>query len=214
MGWESYLPYLVHLAALTYLVCFLFRDQVYLRAFAIIGDGLYALFYLGTIEDPLWAMAYSLLNMVVNIVMISRLLHDRRERPLDDQALLLYQQFTGMTPGDFRRLLARGHWMEIDAPTRLCEEGQGLERLYYVVAGEITITRSGREIPAIAPRFIGEIAWLQKTPATATVSVAAGSRVIWWPATVLTELTTRHEGLRQSLAGLISSDLARKVAQG
>ena len=159
-------------------------------------------------------MGYSLLNMAVNVVMIGRLLHDRRELPLDDQALRLYQQFTGMTPGDFRRLLAKGSWHQPQAATPLCKEGAALDRLYYVLDGEISISRAGRDIPATAPRFIGEIAWLQKTPASATVVVGPGARYIAWPETALADLTGRHEGLKQSLSALISSDLARKVAQG
>lgn len=45
---------MVHLGAVLYLICFLFRDQVILRSFAIAGDFAYTAFYFGATDQPLW----------------------------------------------------------------------------------------------------------------------------------------------------------------
>ncbi len=60
--------------------------------------------------------------------------------------------------------------------------------------------------------FIGEVAYLKKTPASATVVAKAGSHYISWSHDELRKIVTRHDTLRQSLGNLLSADLALKVA--
>jgi hypothetical protein len=45
MGLNWVVPNLIHIGALCYLVCFLFRDQLWLRIFAVLGDLVYTGFY-------------------------------------------------------------------------------------------------------------------------------------------------------------------------
>jgi hypothetical protein len=213
MHFEQFLPYLIHVGALVYVCCFLFRDQLYLRFFAVVGDFIYTLFYYGTVKDPFWAVIYSLMNMGVNIVMMYLIVKDRREGTLDDRDLQLYQSFAGMAPGDFRRLKARGQWNTANEDTVLTTEGQHLQRLHYVVSGDVEITKSGRNIPVSGKLFIGEIAYLQRVPASATVVAKPGCTYISWSHDDLAKLTTKHEGLKQSLGNLLSADLAMKVAR-
>lgn len=213
MELQAFLPYLVHLGALVYVVCFLFRDQLWLRSFAILGDLFYMAFYFGSLDDPFWPMSYNLLSVLVNFAMIGVLLHDQRERPLDDRDMLLYQAFAGMSPGDFRRFRAKGVWTVADAETPLVTEGQAVDHLHYILVGAFEITKSGRQIAAEGPRFIGEIAYLQNVPATASVRAMPGCTYISWHHAALEAVTSRHDGLRQSLARLLSADLAMKVAK-
>jgi hypothetical protein len=131
-------PYLIHLGAVCYLICFLFRDQLQLRFFAIAGDALYTAYYFEAAAEPLWsAIVYSSLNICINLFMIGIILQDRRQTPLGDNDLRLYQSFTGMTPGDFRRLSRIGKWHSATDATVLTEEGKSLDRLFYVLEGDI-----------------------------------------------------------------------------
>ena len=61
----------VHVGAMLYLVCFLFRDQIWLRSFAIAGDVAYVTYYYNISEQPLWsAILWNIPNAVINIAMI------------------------------------------------------------------------------------------------------------------------------------------------
>jgi hypothetical protein len=213
MPFEQYLPYLIHVGALVYVCCFLFRDQLYLRFFAIIGDLIYTLFYYGTVKDPFFAVIYSLMNMMVNIVMMYLIINDRREGTLDDKAMQLYQSFTGMMPGDFRRLLKVGTWHTADADVALTSENQPVDKLYYILSGDVSINKAGREIPISGKHFIGEIAYLQKTPASATVIAKPGCTYMSWTHQDLLKVSEKNDGLKSSLGTLLSADLARKVAR-
>jgi CRP-like cAMP-binding protein len=207
-------PYLIHLGALCYLVCFLFRDQLKLRIFAVLGDIIYTGFYFVAADQPLWsAIVYSTLNIIINFVMMSMILNDRRQTTLGDNDLRLYQSFPGMTPGDFRRLTRMGKWHRADASEILTEEGKPPERLYYVLEGSMELRKGDRNSILPAGIFIGEIAYLKNTPASATVVAKPGTQFMAWNQSDLKKFTERHDSLKQSLNLLLSTDLAAKVAR-
>jgi Cyclic nucleotide-binding domain len=213
LGLEWIVPYLIHVGAMCYLICFVFRDQLWLRIFAVLGDLVYTAFYFTAADLPLWsAIVYSTLNVMINLAMIGGILNDRRMSPLDDNDLSLYQKFQGMTPGDFRRLRKIGKWYKAEDSHVLTTEGAGLNNLYYVVTGDITVKKGERDIPVKAGLFIGEVAFLKNVPASATVTAKPGTRYIAWSHDELKKMTSRHETLKLSLGNLLSSDLAVKVA--
>jgi Cyclic nucleotide-binding domain len=212
-AFEWLIPLLIHIGAVCYLVCFLFRDQLWLRIFAVLGDIVYTAFYFTAADVPLWtAIIYSSLNVTINFVMIGLILNDRRMTNLADNDLRLYQKFHGMTPGDFRRLCKIGTWRKAKDDHTLTTEGSALQRLYYVVEGEVEVKKGERVIPVKSGIFIGEVAYLKNTPASATVVAKAGAHYISWSHDELKKIVTRHESLKQSLATLLSADLAVKVA--
>jgi RNAse (barnase) inhibitor barstar len=211
---ETILPHAVHVGALLYMVCFLFRDQLYLRLFAVLGDIVYTLFYYGTVADPFWAMLYSTINMAINIVMMGLILRDRQMTPLSDDEMSLFQNLRGLNPGQFRRLMKMGNWNKVQNETTLTEEGKDLDRLHYVLTGDVEVDKSGRKIKVDPAVFIGELAYLRKKPATATVRVKPGAVVVSWAHKDLERVTAKDDGLAAVLGTLLSNDLAEKVARG
>ncbi len=72
---------LVHVGAVLYLVCFVFRNQIWLRSFAIAGDLFYMAYYYLAAEQPLWeAILWSIPAIVINVFMIYLILNDSRLR--------------------------------------------------------------------------------------------------------------------------------------
>ncbi len=209
-SWEI----LAHIGAILYLVCFTFRNQLLLRSFAILGEICLMTYYITYGEGPLWTlMFYSAMNMLINFVMIGLILRDQRHSTMSDNDMKLYQGFGAMTPGDFRRLTRIGGWNKASEATVLTKEGEPVKALHYILDGGITIIKAGREIPVDPKMFVGEIAYLKNTPASATVTVAPGTTFITWPYEALNKLTEKNPELKQSLMGLLGSDLAHKVAR-
>jgi len=212
---ESVAQHLIHVGAILYLICFLFRDQIALRMFALAGDLAYTAYYYTAASQPLWeAIIWIIPNMGINIVMIALILRDRRMTMLSDDEMSLYQNLRGINPGQFRRLIKTGHWQRISETTTLTEEGQQLDKLHYVLHGDVEVDKAGRKIKVDPAVFIGELAFLRKKPATATVKVAPGAVVVSWPHAALAAITAKDEGLNNALALLLNADLAEKVARG
>jgi hypothetical protein len=205
---------LVHIGALLYLACFLFRNQIILRLLAIGGDIVYTIYYYIAAEIPLWnAMYWSILTIAINVVMIAVILNEKRAPALGDDELDLFRRFSSMTPRQFRQLAAQGHWMRNSEIETLTLEGGSLDKLYYVLEGELTVVKLGQTIQVAAPVFIGELAYLRQKPATATVRVAPGARYMVWEHTALGRITGKDTDFKAALNALINADMAEKMAR-
>jgi hypothetical protein len=204
---------LVHVAALFTLFCFLFRDQIKLRGFAAIGDLLLSLYYFVAFPEPLWnPMVWSLLNVVINTVMILLILKDGREGGMSDDELSLFRNLDVLTPGQFRKLAKIGTWHRAEAVTTLTREGEKLDVLYYVLNGTVTVIKAGRSLTVDPKLFIGELAFLRQRGATATVTAAEASHYISWDHDDLQNLFRRDDDLRTAMHLLMGRDVAEKMA--
>jgi Cyclic nucleotide-binding domain len=205
---------LVHLGALLYLVCFMFRNQLVLRLLAVAGDICYSAYFFVAADRPLWsAMTWSLLNVAVNLFMIALILREARMSDLADHELNLFRNLRGLSPGQFRKLMKVGQWHNAEIREQLTEEGKMPDRLYYVLEGQVQLRKSGREIPVEPSLFIGELAYLRGKPATATVHVEPKSVYVSWSHQNLNDLFSRSEEMRSAMAMLLNNDLAEKVAR-
>jgi hypothetical protein len=210
---DHYAPYLVHVAALFTLFCYLFRDQIKLRIFAAIGDALLVAYYYFGLEQPLWnPLVWSVLNVLINVAMILIILRDAREHEMTDEELTLFRNLDLLTPGQFRKLVAKGKWHRAVLPQTLTTEGSELSTLHYVLDGAIAIEKAGRSFPIEAKQFIGELAYLRKKPATATVKVSSDAHYISWSHGDLEDLFRRNEDLRNAMNVLLGRDVAEKIA--
>ncbi len=204
---------LVHVASLFTLVCYLFRNQIRLRAFAATGDALLSLYYYLNFNPPLWnPMVWTLVNVVINSTMILLILRDGRASEMSDDELHLFRQLPSLSPGQFRKLLKIGKWHKNCPATVLTKEGEQLDHLHYVLQGPLQITKASRIIN-IEPRlFIGELAFLRKRPATATVSAGEGAHYISWTHADLQKLLDKDIDLNSALRQILGLDMAEKMA--
>lgn len=206
---------IVHLGAALYLVGLLFRDQILLRAFLIGGDLLYISYFYFAPHTPLWGgIFWSAAFTLVNAVMIARILADRTDFGMTGEERQLFSLLDPLSPGEFRRLIKAGRWRTATAATVLTEENHPLDRLHYVLDGNILVDMAGRAPATIAPRtFIGEVAFLLTRSASATVTVAAGARYITWERAALRRLQIRAPSLAIALSAALNKDMAAKVAR-
>lgn len=211
---KEILPHFVHLGALLYFVCFLFRDQILLRSFAIAADLAYIVYYFTAAEKPLWdAAVWSILILLTNAVMLVLIIRDQRGSDFTENELKLYRCLNGLAPSDFRRIVRLGKWTRVEKETPLTTAGQPIDRLYYLLEGDLEIEKEGRTIEAKAPVFIGEIAFLRHTPPTATVRVKPGALFIAWAHDDLTRAQLKHDSVRTGISAMLNADLADKLAR-
>lgn len=211
---DFFVQNLVHLAAVFTLVCYLFRDQIKLRTFAVLGDGLLSVYYYLAFAEPLWNPLYwSLANVLINTGMIVMLLRDRRMSLLSDNEMRLFRGLETLSPGQFRKLIKLATWHEAEGERQLTTEGEMLDTLYYVLDGKVSIGKQGRMIAAGPKLFIGEIAFLRDKAATATVRTADTSLYVSWKQTELRDLFRKNEDLKNAMGALLSADMADKVAR-
>jgi hypothetical protein len=205
---------IVHVGAILYLVGFLFRDQILLRAFVVAGDLVYILYFLLAPETPLWGgIFWSVIFTLVNVWMIARIVTDRTHFGMTPEEQQLFNLLGSLSPGEFRRLMKAGRWVSVDRDTVLTEEGKRLDRLYYVLSGTIAIEKAGHSLAAAPPTFIGEVAFLLSRHASATVTIAPGARYVVWEMASLKRQLVRAPALAVALGVVLNRDMAGKVAR-
>ena len=204
---------LVYIAFVFDILGFLARDELRLRILLLASGLLLTTYYFVVAEEPLWdAIVTNGMIDLVNFTMICVVIHERSTLAMPAATVAIYERFSMMTPGQFRKVFRAGRLKTAAQDETLAVEGAALPRLFYVLDGEVEVEKHGARTPIGQNVFVGEIAFLHDVPATATVRIRAGSRYLEWSHEDLNALTDRHPAIRTALLAHLNLDLSRKVA--
>jgi CRP-like cAMP-binding protein len=204
----------MHAAALISLSAMAFKDQLKLRSFLLISIALNIPYHLNTAPGPQWdEIFWNIVTFAVTFIVLVQLTLDRTHLGLSAEEEDLFSAMNSLTPGEFRALLRVGAWKTADTATTLTIEGRRPEHLFYVLSGAITIDKGGRQIVVDPKTFIGEVAFLHNTTASATVTLEPGARYLQWPVARLQAKIGSRNALKNSVIRLIGLDMALKIAR-
>jgi hypothetical protein len=205
---------LVHIGLIFQCMGFMIRDELWLRVLVLIGSGFYVLYYLFFPELPLWdAIIASSILALVNAFLIVIIIRERTLYDMNSRESGLFTSFDTLTPGQFRRLIRLGTWHTVDSKTILTTENASLDRIYFIVAGNLNARKNGKEFDLAGEKFIGEIAFLMQTPASATIIANPGTTYVEWKSSDLRRLMKQSLQFENAFVALFNFDLARKVAR-
>ena len=207
------LDILVHVGAFLFLLAYLVRDQILLRGLIVLGTIFYIIYYF-FMETPLWsALLWNSSFVVINLIMIVVIYSDRASFVMTEREKKLYQVFTTLSPGEFKKLLKIADWFDGSSEEQITTEGEIPECLYFIIDGEALITRDDKKFLVGPNVFIGELAYLIKKPATATVKLTEKVVGISWKTSSLTKLLASNPQMKIVFDGLLNQDLAAKLAK-
>ena len=204
----------VHLALLFYVLGFLTRDELWLRGFLLVGTIFYIIYYYYVSDSPLWdAIIASTILGIANLYVIVLITFERSTAFMSREDLALYQSFPTLSPGQFRLVMSKARRITLDQRATLATNGQISSALIFLISGTAAIERSGQTATATLPGFIGEVGFLLKRPATATVTAEAGTDFLQWDASEIRSLLDKKPVLSNAMVALFNLDLAAKVAR-
>tara|TARA_B100001559_G_scaffold65952_1_gene53381 strand:- start:1130 stop:1630 length:501 start_codon:yes stop_codon:yes gene_type:complete len=165
-------------------------------------------------DPPLWsALLWSASFVVINAIMIVVIYSDRASFVMSEQEEKLYQVFNALSPGEFKKILKIADWFDGLSAEQITTEGEIPERLYFIIDGEALVARDNKEFFAGPNVFIGELAYLIKKPATATVKLTDKAVGVSWKTSSLTKLLASNPQMKIAFDGLLNQDLASKLAR-
>ena len=212
-GWFS-AGQLVLLGAAIQTMAMLFRHQITLRLTFIAGSAIYIYFYLLVLTTPLWEAALaSLATAVAAFYGLIIILVSRSKLIIPERLRELYHTMGGMEPGEFRSLMQSSSRWTVETTEVLTREGEVPEKLYFIESGKMWAEKAASEFALPPEVFIGEVAFMTGNPASATVRVAPGARLVEWDVTELKRRLKRNPRVQLALEARIAEDLAGKVAR-
>tara|TARA_B110000305_G_C19206735_1_gene523882 strand:+ start:143 stop:775 length:633 start_codon:yes stop_codon:yes gene_type:complete len=207
------LDILVHIGAFLFLLAYLVRDQILLRGLIILGTVFYIGYYF-SMETPLWsALLWNSSFVVINLIMIGVIYSDRASFVMSERERKLYQVFNTLSPGEFKKLLKIADWFDGSSEEQITTVGEVPARLYFIIDGEALIARDDKKFIVGPNVFIGELAYLVRKPATATVKLTDKVVGISWKTSSLIKLLASNPQMKIAFDGLLNQDLAAKLAR-
>jgi Cyclic nucleotide-binding domain len=203
---------LFHISNLMAVLAFLLRDQLQLRLLMAVSFFLQGLYYFaipgGPFFDPLF---WKIVTFLTNSLMIVLMFGGRLDFGIPADLRSLFEKIHVLTPGQFRKLIKSStRSVETDQP--LLVEGQRPDKLHYLLKGQASITKGQTRHTVAAGIFLGEIAFLNGTEASATVQLQDGAECVTWDSHTLQMLMHKDKSLDIAMRGIFNHDLATKVA--
>ncbi|MEL7255588.1 MAG: cyclic nucleotide-binding domain-containing protein [Pseudomonadota bacterium] len=202
----------VHLALLFYVLGFLTRDELILRAQVLAGTLFYILYYYFISDLPLWEAIWgSLAIAAANIYSSYIIIYERSTFGMTTSERALFANFHTLRPGHFRRIMKKATRWRVEKDTELLTRDVAVDKLYFVHSGEVEIRRGAKVATLEQGHFLGELAFLKGTPASATVTAKPGAEVIMWDQATLKTIMDKSPTISNAILALFNEDLATKL---
>jgi Popeye protein conserved region len=203
---------LFHVSNLMAFLAFLLRDQLQLRLMMAVSLFLQGLYYYsipgGPFFDPLF---WKIVSFAANFLMIVLVFGGRIDFGIPADLRGLYERISVLSPGQFRKLVkSSARTTATDKP--LLMEGHNPDKLHYLLKGNASINKGHTDHTIASGVFLGEIAFLNGTPASATVLLRNGAECVSWDSAILKTLMQKDKALDIAMRGVFNHDLAAKVA--
>jgi len=207
--------YLVHFSNVLMLVAYSVRDMLWLRWFAVaaaLTNIPYFLLQPTTLWPPVvWALVFT----TINLYQIVRIYLERRPVALSvDEQTLYDMAFRSLRPREFVSLALIGEWKTATTGDQVLTSGRPVSHLCIAISGTVRVHRDDREVGVIPPgRLIGTALALTGDPSPVDGTFTTTARYLSWPLQSIRSFVDRRPELRVTLQGLVSRDLAGKLAQ-
>lgn len=205
-----------HLAFALIALSFLVRDILWLRALSITASLASISYAYFTPGQPLWlVIGWNGVFIGLNLVQIAILFRERRGVTFSDEEKELYQtSFSRFAPVEFMRLIRVATWRNAKVGTVLMRAGEEFPEVMLIFSGRVNVEKNGRNLTELrSGDFIGEIGFVKRTPAAATVTTLDPTRYVAWQKDALRSLLERNPSMAVVLNAELTEDMADKLAR-
>lgn len=209
---EAIFTALFHASNLMAFLAFLLRDQLQLRLMMAVSLFLQGLYYYaipgGPFFDPLF---WKVVSFAANFLMILLVFGGRIDFGIATDVRGLYDRISVLSPGQFRKLIKSSLRIKKSA-TPLLRQKEKPHQLHYLLKGFAVITKGQSRHRVAAGVFLGEVAFLNDTLASATVELEDDAECLTWDSQALKQLMNKDKAIDIAMRGIFNHDLAAKVA--
>lgn len=201
-----------HISYLLIIAAMLMSHLFYLRVLAV-ASGLTSLFYsLFWVYDPISVAWEALFVSVILFQITITAYHNRMSRFDAEQTRFRDLVVPGLAPSDVRLLMKIAKVEESPAGTVFTREGESVEKLIFVLSGEIDVLSHNVSVARCGPGdFVGEVSVTGGGDATATAIALAPTRHFSFSRDDFQKLVAKNEEIKQELELAFRKGLREKL---
>ena len=207
---DSVTQYLVHIGYALMLFALVARDILWLRGMLVAAQSILSTYaaMIGVYSIASW----NALFVVINIIWVARILHERRAVELPAELKPVYEKyFAALTAPEFLRLWSWGERKTV-RDRQLTTHNEHPQALYFLLSGEVAIHQGDRELTRLPPgNFVGEMSLLTGKVATADVCAVGEVEYIEWPMQQLARVRKQNPILWTKIQSVLGHDLVEKI---
>ncbi len=202
-----------HFSYVLIAISYWLSDIFWLRVVAVVGLSFEILYFWHSGGDLRTGIGWDIIFILINLYQLYRLLKDRLSLRLPEgDRELLRSVLTGLDDLQIARLLNAGKFVDLADGTRLAEENEALERIFFICSGRAGVMIGGREVSHLEKgSFVGEVAFLTDKPATATVIAEGDMRAIAFDSRTLRQFFDKETEVAGLIYRLLGRELANKI---
>lgn len=186
------------------------REILWLRVFMIFA-GISIVIY-GIMADNSVVAIWNSGFLIINVVQVIRLLHEKKPISLPENLEIIYQNnFTSLRRREFLNFWNIGI-IKKENNIKLCEEGNSQKEIHLILKGNVSVLKSGKEIKKLSEgSFVGEISFLTGEKANADVIAIDEIEYISWSQEKLQNFKLANKDLYIKLQSALSHNLSKKL---
>lgn len=203
---------ILYIAAYAALQLGLIRGRTYLYAGTNLAAAACVLFSLTENYNQSSALI-QIMWIVISVVGMVRLWFiEKTLQFTETEQRLLDALAPGLPKDQARRLLDLGKWRAMRAGEAVIEEGESASFLGYLDRGAFVVSKSGVPILSLGPgAVVGEMTYLDGSPATARVDVLDDATIFCVDAEGLRRLIARNDSIANALERSVARTLRSKL---
>jgi len=205
-----------HLSFLILACSFLVKDILWLRLFSIFASLCAVTFnYLSPIT-PMWVtIGWHSIFIITNTYHITLILYEMAYFQLSPKERELYQIISPeISALDFKKLLSLGGWESIKANHTLIGQGEFVTSLMLIFKGEVGIQIDNKEVASLGiGKFVGEMSFLTRKNATATVKSNTEAEYFIWEQHKLRNFLVKNPSLLVAVHSLLTGQISNALIQ-
>ena len=207
-------PLVGHLSYMLLVLSMMMRSMTWLRIIAVsagLTSAAYGFFWLRDPVTVFWEVVF----VATNLVQLSIIAYENRKRAFtEEEQIIVDAMVPGVDMRYVRRLLKCGTFKEAAAETVLTTQGKMVDELVLITRGTVQVEKDGRIVGACGEGdFIGEISFLSREPATATVLVTNPVHYMAFEADALRAFLDKHPELGRAVEASFNRNLMAKLVR-
>ena len=202
-----------HIAYTLLILSMMMRNMNLLRLFAIMAGSISVVYYvtLGDMVSMFWEGMFTLVNLAQFLILK---IENRRGKFSEEEAMFIATCLPNVERAHARKLVRLGAWTEVQDDIILIQQDTCPANLKFIVDGSADVYRDGRVIGKVGPGdFLGEMSYLTKKDATASVITTEAVRYLAFERNRLREHLDKNHEVRHALESSFNRNLVDKLVK-